>query len=220
MGEPNPNPNPPNPNPNPPPPPAPVDHSKDIAELKSQNAALMAKIEALTKPPPDDPGLQEKARKEREEADKKKSDVKALEKSLQFNMGSKDFVKLNENLLPKNVTDILSVAEKETYDSAIQKAQAIKTGIIESFFMVQANLDLLTPGLKTTLEEYLKLTKNGKQDRAIEVYESVFEPAFEMLKRVKKAEALGKGHSYDTNDDTAYKNKLMAGSKKHHLGEK
>ncbi len=203
-----------------PPVPTPVDHAKDIAELKASNAALLAKLEALVPKPPEDPDLQEKARKEREESDKKKSDVKALEKSLQFNMNAKSFLEINASLLPKSVGDIFAAAEKETYDSAIQKAQAIKAGVVQSFFEVQANLDLLTPGLKTTLEEYLKLTKNSKQDKASEIFDSVFEPAFEMLKRVKKAEALGKGQGADGDADMAYKNKLIAGSKKHYLGEK
>lgn len=204
MSEPN-----PNPNPNPP---APDPKDQEIANLKKELEALK------TKPPADDPDLLEKARKQREADDKKQADTKSLEAALKFNLNSSQFLKDHATLLPKDIADIFKSAEAEKFDTAIEKDAAIKAGIIQSFFSIQANLDLLTPGLKSSLEDYLKLTKTGKQDKAQQIYDSIFEPAFEMLKRVKKAEALQKGHG--TGSDDAYKQKLMAGSKKHYLGEK
>lgn len=203
MSEPN-----PKPNPNPP---APDPKDQEIANLKKE-------LEALKTKPPEDPDLLEKARKQREADDKKQADTKSLEAALKFNLNSAQFLKDHASLLPKDIADIFKSAEAEKFDTAIEKDAAIKAGIIQSFFSIQANLDLLTPGLKSSLEDYLKLTKTGKQEKAQQIYDSIFEPAFEMLKRVKKAEALQKGHG--TGNDDAYKQKLMAGSKKHYLGEK
>lgn len=188
------------------------DLSKEIEALKARNAELDAKLLEFTKP---DPTLLDKARKTRDEDDKKYNDSKALERAITFNLKSPEFLKTNQSLLPKDIADLFSQAEKEKYDNPIEKDAAIKAGIVQSFFSVQANVDLLTPGLKSSLDEYLKLTKTGKQDKAQAVYDGIFEPAFEMLKRIKKAEALTKGFGNDGDAETSYKNKLIAGSKKH-----
>ena len=195
------------------------DLSKELETLKASNAELQAKIAEFSKKP-EDPSLLDKARKEREEKDKKNVDTKALESALKFTMKSEEFLKTNASLLPKDVGDIFKLAEKENYSNAIEKDAAIKSGIVQSFFSVQANVDLLTESQKTSLDEYLKLTKTGKQDKAQSTYDSIFEPTFEMLKRIKKAEEISKGHAPEGDADLAYKNKMMKLSRSHYLGEK
>lgn len=202
---------------------APPDPAKALADLQATNATLLARLEALegkkpAPPNPDDSDLVRKAREQRESDDKSTNNTKALEAAITFNMNSDKFLKDNSALLPKDIADIFAAANKENYSSATEKAAAIKAGVLQSFFAVQANLDLLTPGLKSQLEDYLKLTNTGKQQKALQVYDSIFEPAFEMARRLKKAEALGKGHS-GSNADDAYKNKMVELSKKHYLGE-
>ncbi len=197
--------------------------TKELESLKVKNLEYENKIKELTKKPnpEDDPDLKERARREKEEKDKKANDTKALERALTFNLKSQDFIKTNEALLPKDIGEIFKLAEKENYNDAIEKDGAIKSGIIQSFFSVQANMDLLTPGLKSSLDEYLKLTKTGKQEKAQGIYEAIFEPSFEMLRRIKKAEALSKGHLVDNDDDfqVKYKNKMMKLSREIHLRE-
>ncbi len=205
------------------------DLQKQLADLKAKHEALEKEHETLKakpkdpppkkeEPPADDPELLAKAQKEREALNKKTSDTKTLEAALKFSLTSEKWLKDHGTLLPNDVQDLFTQAEKENYGDAVQKASAIKAGIVQSFFSIQANVDLLTPGLKSALEDFLKLTKNGKQEKATHIFETVFEPAFEMLKRVKKAEHLNKGLG-DGSDD-AYKNKLMNLSKKHYMGEK
>lgn len=199
------------------------DLAKEVADLKAANTALMEKFEALWgKKTPDtkDDDLIDKAKKQKEIDDKKTIDHKALESALKFSLKADEFLKTNQSLLPKDVSEIFKQAEKEKYDNAIEKDAAIKAGIIQSFFSVQTNLDLLTPSLKISLDDFLKLTKNGKQEKAQSIYDNIFEPAFEMLRRVKKAEALGKGFNSDDDGETAYKNKMIDLSKKHYLGAK
>lgn len=199
----------------------PPGESSSITLSKEQYDGLMARLAKVEgKPPGDDPDLLERARRDRELKDKNNNNSKALEDALRFDMSSKDWLKTNASLLPKDIGDIFETAGRETYDSAIEKDAAIKSGIIQSFFAQQSNMDLLTSGLKSKLEDYLKLTKTGKQDKAQEIYSGVFEPAFEMLKRVKKVEALSGGNGNQSEADQAYKQKLMGLSKKHYLGEK
>lgn len=211
---------PPTPAPNPSPAPAP-DLTTVLARLdalEKENKALKEK--GTPNPNPDDPDLASRARAEAETKAKAEAESKALESALRFSMGAADWLKNNESLLPKNVAGILAAAEKEKYESAIQKDKAIKSGVIQAFFEVQSNLDLLTTSLKTELEDFMKLTKDGKEKEAQRIYNFVFEPAFETLKKIKKAEALNKGHAPTTDAQEAYKQKLVKAGKKHYLGEK
>lgn len=208
---------------------APPDSAKELADLKAKNDALearLAKIEAAGKPPADDKDkkddltLEEKARKEREAKDKASGDSKSLEAALTFNLSAKDWLKNNASLLPENVPAIFEQAEKEKYDNAIEKANAIKVSVISEFFAKQANLDQLTGPQKTALAQFQELTKNVKQERVQQIYESIFEPVLETIRKVKKAEALQKGLADPSDAQDAYKKKLMMGSRKFHLGEK
>lgn len=167
--------------------------------------------------------LTDKVRKDTDDRAKRDTDTKALEAALMFNLTSSEFIKANESLLPKEVGDIFKAAEKENYSSATEKANATKAAIIQSFFSMQANVDMLTENQKVILSDYLKLTKGGKEEKARQIYENLFEPTLESLKRIKKAEELSRsrnGFKNSSQIDEQYKEKLMSGSRKHYLGEK
>lgn len=199
------------------------DYGKEIEALKEQNKQLLSKLEEFTKQKKTEESLNDKARKEQEQRDKASADSKALEAALTFNLKADEFIKANESLLPKEISDIFKIAEKEKYDSAVQKANATKSAIVKAFFDIQSNMDLLTSAHKLGLEEYFRLTKNGREEKAQYVYENIFEPALEMLRRVKKAEELSRaryGLANPSDVDKAYAEKLMKLSRKHYLGEK
>lgn len=171
----------------------------------------------------EDDGLRGKARKARDADNEAKDKERHLESALQFNMQVSNFVKENKDILPAEIEDILRASEKEKYDSAFERSNAVKSAFIQSFFSVQANVDLLTAAQKRSIDEYLKLTKNGREQKAEFVFENVFEPALELLKRIKKAEEVGRarsGFSSGTGIENKYKERLIAGSKKTYLGEK
>lgn len=194
------------------------DPAKELETLKTQLAERDAEIAKFKAAKPLEHDLTDKARLQREADDKKAHETKALEQAITFNLKSQEFLKQNESLLPKDVADIFAQAEKENYSNAIEKDQAKKAGLVQSFFSVQTNVDLLTPALKTSLDEYLKLTKTGKQEKAQHIFDTVFEPTFEMLKRLKKAEALGKGLADGSSQD-AYQKKMIELTRKHQFGE-
>ena len=202
---------------------APPDNSKDLEALKSQNADLMKRLEALEGKKPDpkeDPDLAEKARKEREAGEKSATHEKSLTAAIEFNASSKDFVKLNQSLIPKSIESIFAQAEKEKYDSAIDKSNAIKAGIISEFFAVQTNYDLLTGPQKNELDVFLKLTKNGKQERVENIYSMIFEPTLESIRKIEKAKQLNNGSKDQSDGEKALADRMMKLSKKHYLGVK
>lgn len=192
-----------------------------LDKLEKENAELKkAKGGGGDPDPGDDPDLVDKAKKERETKERQKSDAKTLERALQFSMTAKEFIKENSTLLPKDIEGIFAEADKETYDSATEKSGAIQAGIIKGFFQVQDNLDLLTPSQKSAIEEFLKLTKNGRQEKAPQLYDQIFEPTFAMLKRIKKAEQLNIGGKEQSAGEKALAERMLQMSKKHYLGEK
>ncbi len=195
----------------------------DIQALKDKIAALEKEKSEWSKDKDKDIDLNEKLNRERQDQDKKNSESKSLESALTFNLTSAEFIKSNESVLPKDISDIFKLAEREKYDSPVHKANATKAAIIQSFFSQQENEDLLTPSQKSSLADYLKLTKNGKEEKAREIYDNLFEPALNSLKRIKKAEELNRskyGYKSDSKGDSQYKEKLMGLSRKHYLGEK
>lgn len=211
-----------NPQPAPKPEPSPKP-TNEVESLKNQNAELIKRLEALearNQQPEPKPDLSDRARNQREELDKKNSDQKRITNAVKFTMGSQDWLKNNATLLPKTVPDLFVHAERETYNSEIEKADAIKVGIVNEFFAIQSNLDLLTDTQKNMLDDWKNLTKTDKQERIQNVYDLVFEPSFERLRGQRKAEHLAKGTNESTHSEDAYKKRLMEISRKHYLGEK
>jgi hypothetical protein len=186
-----------------------TDAPDELSTLKSQLEALQKEKATWAS---SHESLNDKVRKENEEKARKQGDSKALESALTFNLTANEFIKSNETILPKDISDIFKVAATEKYDSAIDRANATKAAIIQSFFSQQSNVELLTESQKISLADYLKLTKNGKEEKARELYDNLLEPALGTLKRVKKAEELSKSNSgfgLSTDADQAYKEKLM-----------
>lgn len=204
---------------------------EEIAALKAENEkmktdhaaalkSLQDEMEKLKKPPEADPSLAEKAKKEREEADKKKNYEKSLGSALKFNMSGAEFLKENAGLLPKTVEGIFAQAEKRKYDSEVEKANQIKVGVVSEFFAVQANMDHLTGSQKVELEEFLKLTENAKQDRIENVYAMIFEPTLESIRKVEKAKQVNSGTKDQSTVEKQLADRMMKQSKKHYLGDK
>lgn len=217
-------------NPPPNPPQTPTHTPEQIQAIVDENRRLKEESEKRDKKPDDDNGdddddkdLNKKVRDNRDAEDKKNRETKGLESALRFNLTSEKFIEDNKDILPKESADIFAQADKEKYDSAIEKSNATKSALVQSFFNIQSNVELLTPSQRDSIEDFNKLTFKGRQDKAHEVYQNIFEPTLAMIKQIKKAEEVGKSkgnYPNETEGDAAYREKLMAGSKKHFLGEK
>lgn len=190
---------------------------------KEQFDAIMARLPKETKKEGeggDDPSLAEKAKREAEQKENQKKRDKSLEVAVQFSQSAKDFVKSNKGLLPDSIEGIFAQAEKETFESAIEKSNAIKVDIVKEFFGVQSNMDLLTGHQKNQLDDFLKLTNTMKQERVENVYAMIFEPTLETLRKIEKAKQINSGSKNQTDSEKALSERLMKLSKKHYLGEK
>lgn len=197
---------------------------KEKDDAAAAAAAAKAKGEGEgDKDKTDDPDLLDKVRAKNESDEKEKSKLKGIESAVRFNLSIGDFVKANSDVLPSDVEKVIKEAEKENYDSAVERARALKVPIIKAFFDVQANLELLTPTQKTQLADYQKLTKAGREERADYIYENLLEPALGTMKKLKKAEEVGRARSGLAPGGKAeedYRNRLVEGSRKFYLGDK
>jgi hypothetical protein len=192
-------------------------------DLASEVAALKATIAELMSAKKEDKSILEKVRSDRETKEKEDQSHQELERALTFTLSTKEFYKNNQAVLPTEVLDIIDKTEKEKFDTPLQKSRTIKSAIMESFFSVQSNLDLLTPSHKKTVEDFFKLSKNGRESKSDQLFDNVFEPTVEMLKRVKKAEEVAKaksGYGSSTDAESAYKNKMIDLAKKRYLRER
>jgi hypothetical protein len=198
--------------------------------LKKEGEASKTELEKLraagTKPAPgtkEEDDLREKARKEKEASEELTTKTKRMEGAIKFNMGIAEFVKTNKDILPEEIQQILKTAANEKYDTEVDRAAAVKAGIIQAFFSIAKNEEALTTNQREALKQYLSLTKKAKEEKAPDVYENIFEPAIETLKKIRKAEELAKGssgHTVGTNADQQYKDKLVKASRETYLGEK
>jgi len=171
----------------------------------------------------EDDSLQGKVRRKREREEREAAQTKELERAIAFNLGIDKFVAENQALLPAEIVQIVKLAQSERYDNQLAKASELKAAIIQSYFQVQANMDALTPAHKNAIDEYLKLTKGGREQKAAEVYENIFEPALEMARKIAKAEELGRsraGFANPSQTDLGYKERLVKLARRTHLGEK
>ncbi len=198
-----------------------------ITLSKEEYDKLMGNQKDPKDPPKPDPNadpLLDNVDRNKKSKDQEKAHERNLEAALKFNLSSDKFIKENESILPKDVAEIFAAASKEKYDSQIEQANATKAALIKKFFEQQVNVDVLTPAQRVAVEDYLKLTNAARQEKAAEIYVNVLEPVIEMLKRVKKAEEVGKARDGQlgegSDSDKAYKAKLVSGSLEHYLGVK
>ncbi len=183
----------------------------DTSELDTMKAELAKARAELDGFRSNNQTLNDKVKIDQDQRSKRDSDSKQLESALTFTLTSGDFLKQNESILPKGASDIFKAADKEMYDSPINKANAIKVGLIDLHFSQQSNVDFLTDDQKELLADYQKLTKNSKEEKSNEIYKTVFKPSIDTMKRVKKAEELARanqGYGGNTDLDQAYKDKL------------
>lgn len=194
----------------------------EAAALKKEKEDEKAKLELEKKNKEKNEGedLLAKAKREKQEKEDAAKGDKTLESALSFNMSVPEFVKNNKDLLPDDFAKVLELANKETYDSPKHKANAIRSGLIQSFFAVQDHINLLTENQKKNLADFMKLTKTGKEEQSHIIFENVFESAFEMLKHVKKAEDKAKAKASEGTNSSSYKDKLMNASKAKFFGKK
>lgn len=214
------------------------EEQKAFDEMKATNEKLAKDLEDAKKKPADDgkgddgkgddadggdDDLVARAAKKKQSDADHAAQVKRIESATRFSLGLDRFLADNKGFLPEEVGEIVKLADKENYDTTEEKANATKAAVVKTFFSIQANVDLLTASQKNLLDGFLKLTKTGREEKAADVYENIFEPTLEMMKRIKKAEEVGRanaGFATDSDVSAGYKARLISRSRSAHLGEK
>lgn len=196
----------------------------DLEAANKKNEDLDKEIQGLKKTPKVDEGddLREKARKEQEEKDAESAKTQKLEGAITFNGSLGDLIKEGKDILPESIAGIVTKADGEKYDNAIQKANAVRAAIVLEVFSIDENVKLLTASQKKALDQFKGLTKTDREFRAESAYENIFEPTFKLIQQVKKAEELKKGRAghKPTDSEAAYKERLIKHGRKTLLGEK
>lgn len=170
-----------------------------------------------------DDDLGNKAAKNRVKKERQAAESKQIEAAIGFNMSIDKFVDDNKEILPTSIGEIVALAHKETYENAFTKANALRASLIKNYFSVEDNLNFLTNSQKIKVQDYLKLTVEAREENSQDIYSNVFEPSFEMMKKLKKAEEVNRsrnGSISGSSGENNYKNKLIKLSKQTHLGEK
>lgn len=175
------------------------------AEADRKLAEMQAELEKLKKPPakgneekddedPED-DLAKKAEKERKLAEEGKGKTKRIQQALKFEMSLPEFTKNYKGIVPKDFDGILERANKENFDDAVAKSIAIKSSFLSTFFTVKDNYDSLTASQKEVVDGFLAQTKIGREEQAEKLYETIFEPALESIKKVRKAEQVNRARN-------------------------
>ena len=191
-----------------------VPTAEEYATLRKEYDAMKARLDAIPAPKPTEQSLLDRSRNDQTTKDAVAKRDASLASAVAFDLQKATFLKDNESILPKEVGDIFKRADTERFETPIEKDSSLKASLIQSFFQVQENYDSLTPGQRSMLDEYLKLTNTGKQDKAQTTYDLVFEPALAIARGNKKAAALARGHHNVSDSDEAYRQKMFALGKK------
>ncbi len=204
-----------------------------VKDLETKNTELSKLIDDATKPPPKadpppapkekDEDLDDKAKRQAKEKLDKQGDNRKIESALRFNISSDKFIEDNKSIFPKEIGDIFALASKEPYDSELDRANATKSAVIKSFFSLQENLDHCTTSQRSAIDDYLKRSQRVREEKADEIFENIFVPTVEMIKKIKKAEQVAQsrgGYQNSSDSEAQYKEMLQKGSRKHFLGEK
>lgn len=171
------------------------------AESDRKLTEMQAELEKLKKPPPkeepekDEDDLGKKAEKDRKALEDAKGKTRRIQQALKFEMSLPEFTKANKGIVPADFEGILERAGKENFDDAVAKAIAIKSSFLSTFFTVKENYESLTASQKEVVDGFLGQTKIGREEQAEKLYETIFEPALESIKKVRKAEQLNRARN-------------------------
>jgi len=112
-----------------------------------------------------------------------------LNESVRFNIGVKDFVEKNKNLLPIESPKILEAIEAKTYKDDNEKANTTRKNLLDSFLSQKENLAVMTASMQSRAEAYKALAESDKERKSSEFWD-LAEVGIALKTGAQKAEAL------------------------------
>lgn len=151
--------------------------------------------------------MRDRNRRDNEQRETAQREQARVESAVTFNLTLGKWCDDNKELLPAEIPEILKRSATENFESASAKAAELRSAIILSFFDLQENEDLLTASQKASLANYKKLSRTAKIEKAADFYETIFEPTFESLRKIRRAQDLNAGGQSSQN--TALRDRLI-----------
>ncbi|MDR2708355.1 MAG: hypothetical protein LBC07_00060 [Elusimicrobiota bacterium] len=138
------------------------------------------------------PSLEEQAKRNAEEKARIEQYNKKIEDTVKFNVGIKQFIDDNLDIIGENIKDIWDISSKRKYANSFEQADELRANILNQFFKDQKHIDaLITDKFKAKANEFLGLADVVKNQRSAEFWE-LFDLAVENLKLKAKDEQLKK----------------------------
>lgn len=164
----------------------------DSAQAKAAEAdKIKAEYAALKKdkanPLAPDASTLEKARQAEEESATRRATEKAIADAARFSVSIKETITAGEGFFPDETSEIIKVNAKANFDSELDKANDLRSSLIESVFSQKKNLELMTPSAQEKVNAYLELSPKKRQEKAGEYWEYV-NTALDIHNRIAKAE--------------------------------
>jgi len=137
-----------------------------------------------------------------------------LNESVRFNIGVKDFVEKNKNLLPEEAAKILTAIEAKTFKDDNEKANTTRKNLLDSYLSQAENLAVMTASMKARAEAYKALAESDKERKSSEFWD-LAEVGIALKAGARKAEALNKinGGSADGSSGNPLEDKILAAAK-------
>lgn len=165
--------------------------------------AVQADLAALKggKQNEDDPLLDKISKQKKQDTDQKALAARIASATL-FNDKLETFLKEYAGILPEDVNELPKTASEVDYPDAIQRANALKSSLVTSFFKEEANKKYLSESQNAKLKSWLALGKDARAEEAHQIYESIFEPAVNHARSVRQAQLKQKEDSYAGSKDS------------------
>lgn len=165
--------------------------------------------------PPNEENVLDNAKKAFEEQKTSQEQHAAMEDAIKFNLGIGKFVEDFKQFLPETTSALLDEVNKKNYSTETLKANAIRSGIIQSFIELKQNFDILPETMKNKALRFKALTADEKEKQSGSFWD-VVEVGATHRQLTSKAQALQKanGVSNATGEESAHRARFLA------LGEK
>lgn len=146
----------------------------------------------------EDPSILEEAKKSYENKQIQQTEHGNMENAIKFNLQLSKFTEDFKDYLPKTTQTLIEEVEKKNYGSEVQRANAIRSGIIQAFIELQENIEILPQTMKDKVSLFKALTVDEQEKQSASFWD-VVEVGTTSRQLRGRAEALQKANRTGTN---------------------
>jgi hypothetical protein len=135
--------------------------------------------------------IAQEAKEKLEAENASKAALAQIQGSIKFNLGVKEFLEKNKNLLPSESEQILTAISSKNFADDNEKANKTRKSFLDAFLEKKENLEVLTGSMPSRAEQYKALAESDKEKRSAEFWDLV-EVGVALKQGARKAETLNK----------------------------